>query len=135
MTKNEMETERVFLSAEKFKTIPQHYLSPKMKEWKGRFLKKRNSWTVLAQFQKDIENFLLEHSTTHSITISEETPILTKHNDDIIQNDIIQNDNIPKTGNIPKTDNIPKTQNISYELELPLPIYELLEWMWKEIDR
>ena len=127
MTKNEIETERVFISADKFQTIPQHYLSPKMKEWKGRFLKKRNSWTVLAQFQKDIENFLLEHSTTcsttYSTTISEEIPILTKHNDKDHNKDHNHTD-----------DNIPKTQNTQNELELPLPIYELLEWMWKEIE-
>ena len=58
MTKNESEMERVFIPADKFQFIPSHHLSPKMKEWKGRFLKKRNSWTVLARYQEDIEKFL-----------------------------------------------------------------------------
>jgi hypothetical protein len=136
MTKNNSEMERVFISADTFQTIPSHHLSLKMKEWKGRFLKKRNSWTVLARYQEDIENFLMVqeemkkeeknisntlndtlHGTLHG-TLHD-----TLHLDDKNNN----NDN-----NLPL---LSSTLQHEINLEIPLPIYELLEWMWKEIGK
>jgi hypothetical protein len=130
MTKNESERERVFISADKFQTIPSHHLSSKMKEWKGRFLKKRNSWTVLACYQEDIEKFLMIQEETEK----EENSISDTISDTI--NNEENNDNNDKNNNLPLLSPLasPILQQ-EFELEIPLPIYELLEWMWSEIDK
>jgi hypothetical protein len=95
MTKNESEMERVFIPADKFQFIPSHHLSPKMKEWKGRFLKKRNSWTVLARYQEDIEKFL---------TIQEEE---SKKEENSISDTINIEDNNDNNNNNNNNNNLP----------------------------
>jgi hypothetical protein len=132
MTKNESEMERVFIPADKFQFIPSHHLSPKMKEWKGRFLKKRNSWTVLARYQEDIEKFLTiqeEESKKEENSISD-TINIEDNNDNNNNNN--NNNNLPLFS--PPLPQSPRLQQ-EFELEIPLPIYELLEWMWSEIDK
>jgi hypothetical protein len=139
MTKNKSEMERVFIPADKFQTIPSHHLSSKMKEWKGRFLKKRNSWTVLARYQEDIEKFLTiqEETEKEENTISDTMSISDTINIDIEDynnnnNNKNNNDNLPLLSRpLPQS---PRLEN-EFELEIPLPIYELLEWMWSEIDK
>jgi hypothetical protein len=137
MTKNKSEMERVFIPADKFQTIPSHHLSSKMKEWKGRFLKKRNSWTVLARYQEDIEKFLMiqEETEKEEDTISDTISISDTINIDIEDNND-KNNNNHKNNNLPLISPVisPILQQ-EFELEIPLPIYELLEWMWSEIDK
>ena len=123
--------ERVFIPADKFQTIPSHHLSSKMKEWKGRFLKKRNSWTVLARYQEDIEKFLTiqEETEKEEDTISDTISISDTINIDIEDNNH-KNNNLPLISPV-----ISPILQQEFQLEIPLPIYELLEWMWSEIDK
>ena len=132
MTKNNSEMERVLISADTFQTIPSHHLSLKMKEWKGRFLKKRNSWTVLARFQEDIEKFLMvqEEMKKEENNISNTIlNILDDTLDDTLDLDDKNNNN---DNNLPL---LSSTVQHEIKLEIPLPIYDLLEWMWKEIEK
>ena len=128
MTKNNSEMERVFISADTFQTIPYHHLSLKMKEWKGRFLKKRNSWTVLARYQEDIEKFLMvqEEMKKEENNISNTTSNTLDKTSDMDDKNNNNDNNFPL---------LSSTLQHEIKLEIPLPIYELLEWMWKEIEK
>ena len=170
----------MFVDIGEFHSIPYERVALQMKEWKGRFLKKRNAWTVLSKYEHEIYNFILNNTIIDNIDNNIDNNI--KSVDNNIKN--IENiENVPEpeqTKNIknilllplipkekedkedkdemipmipmtppstpssreptePATDvsslNLLLQEEIhsTTDLELPAPLYELMEWMWQQI--
>ena len=170
----------MFVDIGEFHSIPYERVALQMKEWKGRFLKKRNAWTVLSKYEHEIYNFILDNTIVDNIDNNIDNNIKSVENNienienvpepeqtkniknikNILLLPLIPKEKEEKDEMIPMTPVIPMTPpstpssreptepatdvsslnlllqeeiHSTTDLELPAPLYELMEWMWQQI--